>query len=474
MITPNMDRLVEKGTLFEKAFCPGATCVASRASIFTGMYPHNTGVYSFDRWSDQHNFVKELGGSGYHCVNLGKMHVIPIHDAAGFHERRVVENKSSQLSDFGIAEDEWVNFLLYNGMKRPNTRHIDYENWEDCRNAIQWEYDDNLHSDNYVGDISAQWIRSWNKKKPLFLEIGFAGPHEPYDPPKKYLDMYEGVTLPKPIYMAHELDEKPIQQKIFRDYFRYQNHGEAKINIEDATDEDILRMRKHYYANVTLIDEKIGHIIEALKDNEMLDNSIIVLTSDHGENLGDHKMPYKWFMYDTIVNVPLVVCDFREKHATVNTVSEDLVNLIDLAPTFLEYAGVAIPDCFEGKSLIPILRGEKDTEERDYVFCEDNYLMMIRSKTHKLVYYIDQAYGEFYDLVADPNELKNLFDEPSAQRLILAYKAKLLDWLAKSNYFNGPYKSSRSKHYSVRWPSDEHYGYFLQGSKAVDGCFIES
>ncbi|MEE2629042.1 MAG: sulfatase-like hydrolase/transferase, partial [Candidatus Latescibacterota bacterium] len=92
MTTPALDRLVGEGLSFRRAFCPGATCVASRAAIFTGMYPHNTGVYSFDYWADHRNWVQDLNDAGYHCVNMGKMHFSPRDVAGGFHERVIVEN----------------------------------------------------------------------------------------------------------------------------------------------------------------------------------------------------------------------------------------------------------------------------------------------------------------------------------------------------------------------------------------------
>lgn len=468
MITPNMDELVNRGTTFNHAYCPGATCVASRAATFTGMYPHNNGVYSFDNWSHHHNFVKELNSSGYHCVNLGKMHVMPLYDSAGFHERRVVENKSSQFKDYNKPEDEWGNFLSAQGIGRPNNRHITHENWDETRNAVEWEYEERLHSDNYVGDISVEWLKKWNQSKPLFLEIGFPGPHEPYDPPKKYIDMYDGADIPEPLYREGELREKPIQQLTLRNYFRDVKHGEARINIEDASIDELLRMRKHYYANVTLIDEKIGKIVETLKTTGMLDNTILVLTSDHGENLGDHKLSYKWLMYDSIVRVPLVIRDFRKENNTVER-SDEFVNLLDLAPTILEYAGIKVPDYFDGNSLTPILEDREDPADREYVFCEDNYLMMIRSKEYKLVYYIDQEYGEFYNLTVDAGELNNLFDDPEYRELVFEYKSKLLGFISKTSYFNGKYRCDRAREYSVRWPENDYYGAYLQGSKERDG-----
>jgi arylsulfatase len=467
MTTPNIDRLADDGVMFTKAFCPGATCISSRAAIFTGMYPHNTGVYSFNNWAHHHNIAKVLNHSGYHCVNLGKIHMMPLYDPAGFHERRVVENKSMEYKKSGLQEDEWSNFLSWHGINRPTKRHEIYEDWKRYKNAVSWEYDDDLHSDNFIGDISTEWLNTYELDKPLFLQIGFAGPHEPYDPPAKYLDYYSDNELPLPVFKDSEFSEKPPQQETLKNYFR-DAYAESQIDVEDASEAELLRMRKHYYANITLIDEKVGQIVNALDKKGMLSNTVLIFTSDHGDNLGDHRLAYKWLMYDTVVNVPLVIRDFRKETGNEPRRNNDLVNLIDLAPTILEYARVKLPDYLEGQSLLPIMENQFDPAMREYVFCEDNYLIMIRSKTHKLVYYIGQEYGEFYDLIHDPNELDNLFDDPSVKDQIQSYESALLRWLSKSNYFNGQYKTDRAENYSTRWPEDESFGTYLQGCKRIN------
>ena len=126
MITPNIDDLCKGGVNFRTAFAPGATCVASRAAIFTGMYPHNTGVYSFNRWEHQNTWVSDLAQDDYHCVNIGKMHTDPIYSQNGFHERLVVENKCQDFISKGLKEDDWGQFLLANGLKRPLNRMDNY------------------------------------------------------------------------------------------------------------------------------------------------------------------------------------------------------------------------------------------------------------------------------------------------------------------------------------------------------------
>jgi arylsulfatase A-like enzyme len=211
-----------------------------------------------------------------------------------------------------------------------------------------------------------------------------------------------------------------------------------------------------------LIDEKIGEIINLLRKKGMLENTVFIFTSDHGDNLGDHKLPYKWLMYDTITRVPLLIRDFRRASNTVRI--EDLVSLIDLGPTILEIAGSKIPTYIEGKSLVDYLETGKSENPSQYIFAEDNYLVMIRSQEYKLVYYIDQPYGELYDLQRDPWELENLWDVEAYQAVKVKFKEDFLDWISRSNYFNAGYKQTRSKDYEMIWPENDDFSLIAQYS----------
>ena len=170
-------------------------------------------------------------------------------------------------------------------------------------------------------------------------------------------------------------------------------------------------MRRHYYAKITTVDEQIGRVLASLEARGWLEDSLIIFCSDHGEMLGDHRLPYKWLMYDPIVHIPLVI---RHPGSVDSpTAVLDLVSLIDLGPTILQAAGLDVPAYHEGRSLLPYLNGE-EIEPRTYVFCEDNYQIMMRSADHKLVYYIGQEAGELYDLQADRHELDNLWNDHAA------------------------------------------------------------
>lgn len=463
MQTPNMDLLASRGTSFRQAYCPAATCTPSRAAIFTGMYAHNTGCYSFFDWAHHRTWIQDLNDAGYWCVNQGKMHFQPRDEAGGFHERTIVENPTGVTTWGGHGDDAWGKHLTFHGEKRPVNRHRSEPNWESKFQAVPWHLEEHLHSDVFVGDSAASWIRGYaDEKQPFFLQVGFPGPHEPFDPPERLLKHYAQFDPEPPASFREDLSGKPPQHTAHRQRFEECDH-EARLRVADMTKEDYQKTWRHYMAKITLVDEQIGKVLDALRERGVLENTVVVFTSDHGESLGEHGLPYKWIMHDPVVRVPLIISDFREeKNATE---CDDLVSLIDLGPTILEYCDLPKPTRLEGQSLIPAMQGE-DYARRSQVYCEDSYMIMCRSERYKLVYYIGQELGEFYDLEADPSEVNNLWNDPAAADQLNAMKLTLLEWLASSNYHNYGYKCRRSEtnpQYGVRWPRPEESDFYLLG-----------
>ena len=457
MVTPHIDSLVEGGTSFHNTHCPGATCTPSRAAIFTGMFPHNTGTYSFNNWGHQRTWVQDLADQGYWCTNIGKMHFQPRDVAGGFHDRVIVENPTSTGNWGGTGDDAWGDFLTEQGETRPNYRHLSDPDWRNKFQCVPWHLDESLHSDVFTADSACTWIKQWKDQQPLFLQVGFPGPHEPWDAPQSFVDLYDPKNLPQPVDFDGDLSTRPAQQAAIKNFHATCDH-EARIDMPNATREDVQRIRQHYYAKISFVDEQVGKVLSSLEERGLLENSIVIFTSDHGEMLGDHGMAYKWLMYDGITRVPMIVKDFRSQHETRST--DSLVSLMDVGPTALDFANLPIPTRLEGKSIRPLL-DEKCDELHEAVYCEDNYMVMRRTKTHKTIHYIGQAEGEFYDLINDPTESKNLWNLPAHQELRNRERFKLLDWLATSAYFNGGHKTGsadKDGRYPIRWHSDGDHG----------------
>ena len=450
MITPNMDRLAREGVSFRHAYCPGATCVASRAALFTGMYPHTTGVYTFQPWAEHRNWVQDLADAGYWCVNMGKMHFTPRDVPGGFHERVIVENPTNKNLANGGSDDDWGRYLSIHGIDRPNDRNQTDPDWLAKHQGVPWHHDERFHSDVFIGDSAVTWIENHRGSRPFFLQVGFAGPHEPWDPLPRHLAMYSDVEVPPAVSRQGELDDKPPQHVAHLDMHATTDH-ESQIGLRGATGDDIARMRRHYYANITTVDEKVGEVIDALGSRGYLDDSLVIFCSDHGELLGDHGLAYKWLMYDPITHVPLIM--WRPGDDGPSRDVTDLVSLVDLGPTVLEAAGVQVPSYMEGRSLRAYLDGES-IAPREFVFCEDNYQIMMRNTEHKLVYYIGQELGELYDLSDDPGELWNRWAHDDYATVKNDMLLRLLGWMATSNYYNAGYKQTRSRQTPMRWSNN--------------------
>ena len=450
MSTPHMDRIAGEGVSFRQAFCPGATCIASRAAIFTGMYAHNTGTYSFQHWAEHQNWIQDLADHGYWCVNIGKMHFSPRDVPGGFHERVIVENPTNMTHAQGGADDDWGRYLTFHGQTRPNGRNATDADWLRKHQGVPWHLEERFHSDVFIGDSAVSWIDAYRGDNPLFLMVGLTGPHEPWDPLPRHLDLYAGREMPPRYLRDGELDEKPPQHRTHLEFHANTRH-ESQIDLRGASDAEIAEMKRHYFAKITTVDEQVGRVLDALERRGWLEDSLLIFCSDHGEMLGDHGLAYKWLMYDPIVHVPLIIR--HPGSVSVPSAVDDLVSLMDLGPTILEAAGVEVPTYIEGRSLLPYLEGD-DVEPRQYVYCEDNYQIMQRSRTHKLVYYIGQEEGELYDLTKDPHELHNLWNVPEHAALKNELHMDLLSWLAGSTYWNAGYRRNRARRYGLRWPGD--------------------
>jgi len=386
--------------------------------LFTGYYPHTTGILkNADRW--RHSWVELLAGAGYYCVNVGKMHTFPFETDLGFHERYVVENKDRYLEG-RYYFDEWDKGLRALGLvKQQRESYRKLSDYKTCLGAFEWNLPEETHPDFFVGDLARWWIDTKPPPDgPLFLQIGFPGPHPPYDPVPRYAQPYMDRELPLPVVTEEELDDQPPPFKAMRRHNCEVDH-DSVVHQLDATREQQHRQRAYYLANVTMIDEKIGEILQSLQQQGYLDNSVVIFTSDHGDCLGDHGHSQKWTMYDVINRMPMIV--WSPGHFSPGRKIDALCQHMDIGPAILELAGVDVPHSFEAQSLLPALEG-KPYEGRDYVFAEHvrdgilqetKFMTMVRSRDWKLVHFLDEPWGQLFDLIDDSGEINNLWDDPA-------------------------------------------------------------
>jgi len=414
--TPNIDRLVGEGVTFTDCYITAPSCAPSRASLFTGYYPHTTGILkNADAWN--HSWIEELREGGYRTINIGKMHSYPYHTPLGFEERYVVENKDRYMEE-RYYFDEWDKALRARGLvKQQREFYRQRPDYNESLGAFTWDLPADTHPDNFVGDMATHWIRTKPKdgERPLFLEIGFPGPHPPYDPTPEMAEKYLQRDLPLLPVTEAELDGQPAPYKAMRQHNVEVDH-DSVVRMLEPSDEQRHRQRAYYMANVEMIDTKIGEILQALEDKEYLENSVIVFTSDHGDCLTDHGHSQKWSMYDTITRIPLIVSS-PQRFAGDRRV-KGLCQQMDIGPALLELADITPNLTMEARSLLPALQSQP-WESRAHVFAEHGrdailqeteFMTMVRSEDWKLVHFVDCPQGQLFDLQNDPDEILNLWD----------------------------------------------------------------
>ena len=438
METPNLDRLVTEGVTLSQCYISAPSCAPARASLFTGYYPHTTGILkNADRWT--RSWVERLSQVGYHCVNVGKMHTFPFETPLGFHQRYVVENKDRYLEG-RYYFDEWDKALQARGLiKQQRELYRQRSDYNERLGAFEWELPEEMHPDMFVGNLAQWWINSHPVTKPLFLQIGFPGPHPPYDPTWAYAEPYMNRDLPRLEVTEDELASQPPPFLEMRQHNCDVDH-DSVVHQLNPTREQRHRQRAYYLANVTMIDDKIGQILNSLDQQGYLDNSVVIFTSDHGDCLGDHGHSQKWTMYDIITRAPTIVWSPGRFQAGVTI--DDLCQQMDLGPAILELAGAEVPETMEAESILPVLRGE-EWSSRDYVFAEHSrdgilqgteFMSMVRSLDWKLVHFLDQPDGQLFDLTTDPDEINNLWHQAEFADKKQELLAVLREWHIRSQY----------------------------------------
>ena len=438
--TPNLDRLTREGVALTNCFITAPSCAPSRASLFTGYYPHTTGILkNEDSWT--RSWVEQLRDTGYRCVNVGKMHTAPYETPLGFHERYVVENKDRYLGGLGVRYyfDEWDKALAARGLvKQQREFYREKPDYNERLGAFEWEMPEDTQSDMFVGDMAKWWIDSFPQTEPLFLQIGFPGPHPPYDPVPRCAEPYLERDLPLKDVTRADLDGQPPPFKEMREHNCEVDH-DSVIHEIDAPHDRRHRQRAYYLANVTMIDEKIGEILTSLDDKGYLDNAVVIFTSDHGDCLGDHGHSQKWTMYDTITRVPAIV--WAPGRLEAGRQVDDQVQLMDLGATVLDLAGITPSETMEAETLLPLLRGDDGAGGREFVFAEHprdgilptEYMTMVRSREWKLVHFLGESFGQLFDLANDPDEDTDLWDDPGCADRKQELTGALRDWLIRSN-----------------------------------------
>lgn len=421
--TPNLDRLCEEGTVFERCYVTAPICVPCRSTMMTGLYPSVLGTLNNVSWMDENIPTWPMWASkqGIRTSGIGKMHFAPWDILAGFEERIICEDKRH----YYIPDDHY-RFLEDNGKKRISP--VQFPQYKETCGAPFYPYSSEYYPDLYIADRAVEWIDEHSDEQ-FATWVSFIGPHDPYDPPEEYKDLYRVEDMPDPIPMAEDLSDKTAYQ-LCNEERPGKYTSVFQCDYMSATTEQRKYWKKNYMTNISVIDEGIGRIFALLDKKDLWKNTTVVFTSDHGDALGDHGLVFKKFFYESMTHVPLIV---KGPGVPANERRSALVSTADLVPYFLDVLEVEHLEHEQGVSLKKAI-DEPEAALHDFVFSENEGHYMVFDGRYKLSYFVGRI-SEFYDLQEDPNEMVNEIANPKYQDIIAKFKDELIKHMDECNVF---------------------------------------
>jgi len=431
--TPNLDRLAREGMRMDRVFATNSICTPSRASILTGKYSHLNGIPAFNRFDgSQPTVQKMLQEAGYYTAMIGKWHLGS--DPTGF--------------------DYW-NILPGQGVYNDPTFYD--KDGSEVRKG---------YATDVITDVTIEALTNRPKDKPFFVMSHHKAPHREWTPDEKHRKQFENMRIPEPAtlrddYAGRTDALREQQQSVFKDLTRMDlklasppglagpqlrqwmmvkptevevevNGVKRTLTGKELEDWKYQRYMQDYLACVQSVDDNVGRLLDWLDANGLKENTVVIYTSDQGFFLGEHGLFDKRFMYEESLRMPFLV---RWPAGIRPGATSDAIGInCDFAPTFLELAGQATPQEMQGRSLLPVWKGKKPRDWRTAMYYRyyhdpgDHNTRAhygVRTATHKLIHFWKKDQWECYDLVADPMEMRNIYDDPKAQSIVAKLKREL-------------------------------------------------
>ena len=396
ILTPTLDEIARSGVRFTNAYTECPVCIPARRTLMTGTSPrtHGDRVYK-DRllMPGVPTLAQTFRDAGYQAYAVGKMHVYPQRDRVGFDD--VILGEEGRLQ-YGVLDD-YELFLGDRGFAGQQFAH------GMCNNDYvwrPWHLPEDCHITNWTTQQMARMIQRRDPRRPGFWYLSYCHPHPPLAPLQCYLDMYQDIEPPEPCVgeWARHPDSlpHPLKSRIMQS----ENYSAREIQLA----------RRAFYALCTHIDHQIRVIVGTLRGEGLLDNTILMFTSDHGDLIGNHGLYGKYVFYEDSANIPMILAGTAgDKRVGHHRVDDRVVGWQDVMPTLLGLAGIESPPSVEGLSMV----GE---DRRNYLYGEigegGRATRMIRDGRHKLIYYPTGNHTQLFDLENDPEELTDLAQSP--------------------------------------------------------------
>lgn len=489
--TPNIDALASQSMNFTRMYCSTPLCMPARATLFTGLTlrGHRVRMNGIGLDPTTPTFTEALGHAGYITHNAGKIHLSPGGltsdiDLNCIGPGMYPESRSLWISgmikqyppgrhglqhvDFlgGCAHGTYGPYLDWLKNNHPDKAHLFFDKVtleppgpaEELfnRNSYKWALPAALHPAAWVADRTIDFLNRITAQrkqdagsKPFCTICSIQEPHPPFAPPAEYAYRYDPKDVPPAVGRQNEYDDLPphFRQMYETDIVTSGNNGQPMKATAPFRNE----CAAHYYGLIELVDNQVGRVLKCLDENNLADNTVVIFLADHGEALGDHGMWGKGpYHFDSVIRVPfLVKWPGRVKEHSTHDQPTDF---LDFAPTILDAAGVPIPEGTvprqpespnapspsPGCSLVPVLTGgDSHSESSALVEMDEDYLgfkmRTLVTRRYRLTCYSGKPYGELFDLQEDPNELYNLWDDPSKKNTRDELRLLLLDKIMQTD-----------------------------------------
>ena len=408
--TPYLDEMASHGIRFRRAYTACPVCVPARRTLMTGQKPASHGVFmNYNTHLDGPTLPGELARAGYQTHLVGKLHLHPQRKRYGFMSEDWADSSACR------TDDDYHRFLIQQGVtaRIPGIAHGASVNGYAAR---PWHLDEQLHFTNWCADRALNFLERRDPTTPFFLKVSFHQPHQPCVPPQAYWDRYMQMDMPEP----------PVGDwaRVFNEPQRGLPVDAWRTYLPPAQQK---QLQAGYYGCINHIDDQIGRVLQQLPRN-----TVVMFISDHGEMLGDHQWIRKRSAYEGSARVPFLMRFPRPMDVPQRQVRDEVVELMDVMPTLLDLAGAEIPETVDGRSVLPLIRGES-TDWRDYLHGEcaqvptlGSGMQYLTDGQRKYIWYPGIGEEQYFNLEADPQELHNLAADAAYADEIATWRQRLI------------------------------------------------
>ena len=425
--TPNLDKLASEGVLFRKAYSSIPSCLPARTAILTGKSPWAHGILGYFNPAERYDeeMPRMFTDAGYRTHAVGKNHFHPMRNTHGYESILLEEGWHSVIKgDSKCDYQQWFEKVAPEMEMNKTGLH-----YTDHRGGRYFLYADSLHPTYWTAQQAVNFLKSYREDRPWFLKVSFQRPHPPFDPPKRWHDYYTNKSFPMP-KVGDWAKEK------------YGNKTGSLEILTNATsgnfsEEETRNSLQSYYAGISYVDEQIGRVIQALKKRGEYDNTLILFTADHGDMMGDNHIWRKCRAYEGSANIPMILRWPKNKAVNLvrGQIRDELIELRDVLPTFLDVAGFPKPQDMDGESMLNIFRGEQwrtilDLEHAQ-IYEPDNAWTCLTDGRFKYIYFTLTGQQQLFDLSKDPDELRDLAMEEEYSSLVFQWRKKMINHLSR-------------------------------------------